>query len=440
MSVAQNEIVAENALPGNPASEWDIIGAGDASIQGFATDISVEPGRHGQLQGQHAVDRLPDRHLSPRLLRRPRRAPGRDRAAVGDAAAEPAGLPDRRRRPAWSTAATGPCRRRGACRPTAVSGIYFAKLVREDPEDGRASHIVFVVRDDTGALRPPLPDLGHDLAGLQPLRRQQPLRRHRPDRARLQGELQPAVHDARCDIRRPSDLVFNAEYPMVRWLERNGYDVSYFDRRRHRSARRRAARAPASSCSVGPRRVLVGRRSAPTSRRRAPPASTSPSSAATRCSGRRAGRTASTAPDTPYRTLVCYKETHANAKIDPLPTVWTGTWRDPRFSPPADGGRPENALTGTHLHGQRLRNDAIQVPAADGKMRFWRNTSRRVARARPGRRRCRTGTLGYEWDEDLDNGFRPAGLVRLSTTTVADVQRTCRTTARPTRRAPRRTT
>ena len=50
-----------------------------------------------------------------------------------------------------------------------------------------------------------------------------------------------------------------------------------------------------------------------------------------------------------YRTLVCYKETHASAKIDPLPNVWTGTWRDPRFSPPADGGRPENALMGTIL-------------------------------------------------------------------------------------------
>jgi hypothetical protein len=24
------------------------------------------------------------------------------------------------------------------------------------------------------------------------------------------------------------------------------------------------------------------------------------------------------------------------------------------------------------------------------------------------------GTLGFEWDEDLDNGFRPAGLVELS--------------------------
>ena len=29
-----------------------------------------------------------------------------------------------------------------------------------------------------------------------------------------------------------------------------------------------------------------------------------------------------------------------------------------------------------------------------------------------------TGTLGFEWDEDVDNGARPAGLVRLSSTTV----------------------
>ena len=29
------------------------------------------------------------------------------------------------------------------------------------------------------------------------------------------------------------------------------------------------------------------------------------------------------------------------------------------------------------------------------------------------------GTLGHEWDEDLDNGFRPAGLMRLSSTTLA---------------------
>src|SRR4029077_14534834 len=41
---SQNSVVVENQLPGNPASEWDISGAGDGSIQGFATDISVNRG------------------------------------------------------------------------------------------------------------------------------------------------------------------------------------------------------------------------------------------------------------------------------------------------------------------------------------------------------------------------------------------------------------
>src|SRR5258708_39708523 len=43
-TTAQNPIVTENALPGNPSTEWDIVGAGDLSIQGFATDISVNKG------------------------------------------------------------------------------------------------------------------------------------------------------------------------------------------------------------------------------------------------------------------------------------------------------------------------------------------------------------------------------------------------------------
>ena len=42
--------------------------------------------------------------------------------------------------------------------------------------------------------------------------------------------------------------------------------------------------------------------------------------------------------NTPNRTLVTYKETHYNAPTDPQdPPTWTGTWMDPRFSPP--GGR-----------------------------------------------------------------------------------------------------
>jgi hypothetical protein len=98
---------------------------------------------------------------------------------------------------------------------------------------------------------------------------------------------------------------------------------------------------------------------------------------------------------TAYRTLVCYKETHANAKIDPT-SAWTGTWRDPRFSPPADGGLPENALTGTIFMANDVGTDfAITVPAADGKMRFWRNTS--VATLTSGQTATLpTGSLGYE--------------------------------------------
>src|SRR4029079_80430 len=124
------------------------------------------------------------------------------------------------------------------------------------------------------------------------------------------------------------------------------------------------------------------------------------------------------ASHTAYRTLVSYKETHANNVIDPAdPPTWTGTWRDPRFSPPGDGGRPENALTGTIFSVNGPRNDEITVPYVEGRMRFWRNTS--IAALAPGQvATLPTGTLGYEWDEDLDNGSRPPGIVRLSATPV----------------------
>ncbi len=116
--------------------------------------------------------------------------------------------------------------------------------------------------------------------------------------------------------------------------------------------------------------------------------------------------------------MVCYKETHNNAPLDPAdPPTWTGTWRDQRFSPPADGGRPENALTGTLFMVNSHRNDAIAVPAADGLMRFWRNTD--IASLAPGATAALpTGVLGYEWDVDADNGARPPGLIDMSTTTL----------------------
>ncbi len=119
---------------------------------------------------------------------------------------------------------------------------------------------------------------------------------------------------------------------------------------------------------------------------------------------------------TAYRTLVCYKETQANAKIDPS-TEWTGTWRDPRFSPPADGGRPGNALTGQLFKVNAFRYDPLTISSSEGKARFWRNTG--IDTLADGQSaQLPTGVLGWEWDEVTDNGFQPPGLFRLSTTTI----------------------
>ena len=39
-----NPVIAENCLPGTPQSTWDVSGAGDATLQGFATQMSVNAG------------------------------------------------------------------------------------------------------------------------------------------------------------------------------------------------------------------------------------------------------------------------------------------------------------------------------------------------------------------------------------------------------------
>ena len=54
-------------------------------------------------------------------------------------------------------------------------------------------------------------------------------------------------------------------------------------------------------------------------------------------------------------------------------------------------------------------------------LRFWRNT--RVASLTSGSTSLGTDTLGYEWDEDIDNGSRPSGLMHLSSTTVSGVEK-----------------
>src|SRR5205823_6046265 len=85
--------------------------------------------------------------------------------------------------------------------------------------------------------------------------------------------------------------------------------------------------------------------------------------------------------------------------------------------PPADGGRPENALTGTLYQVNDGATSAITVPATYATLPFWRNT--RIATLAPGDTATLPfGTLGYEWDGAPANAVQPAGLTRLSSTTL----------------------
>lgn len=411
-----NGIVAENCQTGNPASEWDISGIGDSSIQGFATDISVNRGqavsfkiqtatpsyrldiyRMGYYGGQGA------RKVATVQVQNP--TPSQPNCVTNTTT----GLVDCGN---WAVSASW------NIPANATSGIYFAKAVRNDT--GGASHIVFIVRDDssTSDLLFQTSDTtwqaynnygGNSLYTGSPASRAYKVSYNRPFNTRI--------------VDNGQDWLFNAEYPMVRWLEANGYDVSYFtgvdsDRRGNFIRNHKAFLSVAHDeyWSAQQRTNVETARNTIDS-----PRTTGVHLAF--FSGNEVfwkirWENSIDGSNTPYRTLVCYKETHANAVIDPQdPPTWTGTWRDPRFSPPADGGRPENALTGTLFTVNDGATTAIQVPAEDGKMRFWRNTS--VANLAPGSTAIlANSTLGYEWDEDKDNGFRPPGLIRLSTTTV----------------------
>jgi hypothetical protein len=416
-SAPANAIEAENCLPGSPASVWDIPNAdkGDPTIQGFATAISVTPGstvtfkistpasayridiyRMGYYQGNGA--RLVA-SVTPSA-----RLPQSQPACLSNSTT---GLVDCGN---WAVSASW------AVPSTAVSGIYFAKLTRSDTRG--TSHVVFVVRNDASHS-----DILFQAADTT----WQAYNSYSANFYGCNGTFSSGCRAFKISYNRPfwtrsfepQTWLFNAEYPMVRWLEANGYDVTYStatdtDRNGalllnhkvyfsnghdeywsgNQRAQVEAARAAGVHLAFFSGNAVYWK---------------------TRWENSIDGS------GTPYRTLVCYKETWAKAVIDPAdPPTWTGTWRDPTFSPPADGGRPENALLGslTVMAGE-ISGD-MTVPQADGRLRFWRNTSvaslptGQTATLAPG-----GNLLDSEVDVDVDNGFRPPGLMHLSTTPIS---------------------
>ena len=403
----RNAIEAENCRAGSPSSQWYVSGTGSTNIQGFTTDISVNAGqtisfkvsttaiaygiqiyRLGYYQGLGArfITAISPSATLPQI----------QPSCLTDSST---GLVDCGN---WAVSASW------TVPSTAISGIYFARLVRTDT--GEASPILFIVRNDSSHsdILAQTSDLnwhaynnygGNSLYSGNPVGRAYKVSYNRP-----------------FNVPNMNAWFFSAEYPMVRWLEANGYDVTYFsgvDTDRNGAL----IRQHKTFMSIGHDEYWSGGQRTSVEAARAAGVNLAFFSG-NEMFWKTRWEASIDGTGTPYRTLVCYKETLANAVIDPAdPPTWTGIWRDPRFSPPADGGRPENALTGQLFWVSSLRNDPINVPAADGKMRFWRNTS--IANLGPGQTATLpTGVLGYEWDAYVDNGFQPAGLVPLSTTTL----------------------
>lgn len=399
-----NTITGENAQSGSAATDWDI--GFDDTIEGFASPYSINAGsrvdfkintaspsyridifRMGWYGGKGArkitsiLPSVPLPQIQP--------APFRDNHT---------GLVDCG---TWAVSASW------NVPADAVSGVYFANLIRTDGS-GRNNRLQFVVRNDGRAA-----DImfqtsdttyqaynewgGNSLyRGTSDYGRAVKVSYNRP--------LRPSAME---------NTFHYAELPLLRWLEANGYDVAYCgDIDIHQNGAQLLDKKVFVSQGhdeywSGPQRAHVeAARDAGVHLLFL---------TGNECFWRVRFEPSADGRNDADRTLVCYKETLDDAKTDPSPQ-WTGTWRDPRFGAP---GRPENALTGT-LFRAIDPNDhpdfAIEVPYAYARNRLWRNTE--ISLLAAGQvATLAGGTLGYEWNSDEDNGVRPPGLIRLSETT-----------------------
>ncbi|MFC5285850.1 DUF4082 domain-containing protein [Actinokineospora guangxiensis] len=408
-----NPVVCENSKAGTPRDSW-FIESHYGDIEGFATAASVQPGQRLDFKIKTPST---DYEIDIVRLGWYQGHGGRLQATLAPSVPLPqsqpfcsyqstTGLVDCGN---WSVSASW------FVPSTAVSGFYVANFIRNDGSG--ASQYPFVVRNDSSTSDIVVQTSDQTWQAYNTYGDRPGVNNYNLYEGGFSGS--PDGRSFKVSYNRPyrnagTSNYLNAEYPMVRFLERNGYDVSYIS----------GVDATRNPNLIKNHKVYLS-------------SGHDEYSNAAQWTGVEAARDAGTSlffssgntwfwktrfensidgSNTAYRTMACYKETKApgGAKIDPHPE-WTGTWRDPRSSPPSDGGRPENQLIGALFMVNGYRADALQVPASFKRNRFWRNTSVATSNTTT---TFPAGTLGYEWDTDPDNGYRPAGSIRLSDTTV----------------------
>ena len=408
-----NPIAAENQLPGVPESQWDVGVNADPSILGFTTDMSVN---RGQTVYFKVSTNAPSFHFDIYRVGYYQGNGARLVATVpGIPAIQPLPLVD-------YTTGLVDCGNWGVSGSwnvpaTAVSGVYIAKVTRDDTHG--ASHIPFIVRDDSGTS---------DLLFQTSDATWQAYNSYGGNSLYGGSAPFPSGHAAKVSYNRPftnrasgsGDNFFRAEYLMVRWLEANGYNVSYFsdidsDRYGSLIPRHRVFMSVGHDeyWSAGQRANVSAARDGGTN--------------LAFFSGNEIYWKTRWEPSidgtsTPYRTLVCYKEgtlgeRACGGKCDPAPGIWTGLWRDGCGSayPVNDGCRPENELSGSLSW--TGSSGPIYVPYEDRQLRLWRNSD--VANLLPGQStQLARYALGFEWDPEQVSTAYPASRITLSSTSL----------------------
>ena len=416
-----NPIACENSQPGTNPTVWRVNGAGDDDIQGYASAMSVNVGGTVSFKVKSLN---PSYHADIYRLGYyggdgARAIPGAQGLVPTNTTAQPScmvsntniGLVDCGN---WhvSLSWTVPS--------TAVSGVYIAHLT---DSSGADSQIVFVVRNDSSHSDIVVQTSdetwqAYNTYGgnsLYTCTVDCPDGNPKAYKAAFKVSYNRPFSTADDDGGR-SWLFSGGEYPMIRYLEANGYDVSYISGL-DTSTNGGLLLNHKVFISSGHDEYWTGQQRTNVEAARAAGVSLAFFTGnevfwKTRLEPSTAGTT------TPNRTLVSYKDTHYDQRKDPV--SWTGTWRDPRFTIASDGAAPENSLTGQSFV-VNSGTSAITVPYAYSKLRLWRDTD--VATLTPGgSRTLAPNTLGYEWDADVDNGYRPAGAFKVSSTTVNNVE------------------
>lgn len=403
----QNPIITENALLGTAQSAWD---AGDnAPIEGFAQEFSVNKGEtvHFKIDVESAT-------LLPYTVKIYRLGwyQGKGARFIADLGNSLTG----KLQPAYNyDASTGKvdCNNWAVSAQwtvplTAVSGVYIARL--DCPSLSAKSILLFIVRDD--AANSPILFKTSDATW-------QAYNNYGGNTFYTANTPVPGyTHATKVSYQRILHLrgdksnFFNSEYPMIRWMERNGYNVSYttdMDMARDASVITPSNHKILLSVGHDEYWSLEQRTKFENAR--------SNGVNIAFFSGNEVYW--KTRWEDSYQTLVCYKEgtkgeSVCGFKCDPMVGVWTGLWRDgcsPTYT--TDGCLPEGSLVNQMSWTQST--GSIKVPDTYKKLRFWKNTS--IASLGTGQTAVLPyGTLGNEWDpEQLVDTYPPHRIILSNT-------------------------